>query len=566
MSSPSAVHMPSKPVARKEKKRVKIPFLLLFFVAFILTLVFLFFENKTAFSKAVECIFNYKRKAYIYDTYTVAFEDNVPEEFRNMVKENLGKMEFNKVKRFEFKERNADLLIGTEKKEDSEVVFSKDFIPVGHLYSLLTDLDEDTLKQKNLFMLDAQLKGYVESQYGVSITLLENMEKMTEKLKESDDNIGLVNFGDLNPTVKIIPFDGKYYLDDQDGGVKFRFYSTVKEEDRFIIPVISKNVDSSGVGSLSSDKLLKLNMSGVVAISRALGMKMNSLKDWDYPAQEIGPFLADADLTHVSNESSFVPGCVVFAGMQFCSRPEYLETLKASGVDIVELTGNHNNDYGAKHNADNMRMYTEMGWRYFGGGLNDEDASKILYEDVKGTKVAFIGYNYYDSMLGTGAIAGKDRAGANYYSEEKMKRNITEAKKNADVVIVTFQFQECYSYPDGDVIFPICYKPLSSPDQKGTFKKAVDYGANIVVGTQAHQPQTYELYNGGVIFYGLGNLYFDQSMWIGTRQGLILTHYFYGGKHIQTKVVPTYMSKDLIPRLATKEQGDLLLKLLKNAR
>lgn len=562
MSSPTII----KPVVRKGRKSRKglVPFLLL--GAFLFTVLFLFLENRIAFMKAVESVLNYKRRAYIYNTYTIAFDDTVPEEFQNMVKENLGRIMFGKKKRFEFNDRKTDLVIGTEKKEGSEVIFSKDFIPVGHLYSLLTNLDESDLKQKNLFMIDSRLKEYIERQYGVTINVLASMEEMVVKLKESDENIGLVSFGDLNPSVKIIPFGGKYYLDDQEGGVKFKFYSSVKEEDKFIIPVIAKNVDGGGVGSLSEDKLLKLNMSGVVAISRALGMKMNSLQDWAYPAREIGSFLADADLTHVSNESSFVPGCVVFSGMRFCSRLEYLETLKASGVDIVELTGNHNNDYGAKYNADNAKMYTEMGWRYFGGGVNDEDASKILYEDVKGTKVAFLGYNFYDSMLNTAAIAGKDRAGANYYSEEKMKRNIEEAKKNADVVIVTFQFQECYSYPDGDVIFPICYKPLSSPDQKGTFKKAIDFGANIVVGTQAHQPQTYEIYNNGVIFYGLGNLYFDQSMWIGTRQGLVLTHYFYDGKHIQTKVVPIYMSKDLIPRLATKEQGDLILKLLKEAR
>ena len=74
------------------------------------------------------------------------------------------------------------------------------------------------------------------------------------------------------------------------------------------------------------------------------------------------------------------------------------------------------------------------------------------------------------------------------------------------------------------------------------------------------------MYKDGVIFYGLGNLFFDQYIWIGTRQGLVLTHYFYDGKYIQTKVVPIYMDKDFRVRLATKEQSDLLLKLLRDAR
>ena len=169
-------------------------------------------------------------------------------------------------------------------------------------------------------------------------------------------------------------------------------------------------------------------------------------------------------------------------------------------------------------------------------------------------------------MLGTGAIATSTHAGANSYSESKMESDIQEAKEKADIVIVDFQFQECYSYPSSDVIYPVCYKPLSYPDQKGVFRLAVTYGADIVVGVQAHQPQTYELYGDGVIFYGLGNLYFDQTPWIGTRQGMVLTHYFYNGEHIQTKITPTIYENDMQTRIATEEEGDLLLELLRDAR
>ncbi|OGC44856.1 hypothetical protein A3J98_01980 [candidate division WS6 bacterium RIFOXYC1_FULL_33_10] len=276
--------------------------------------------------------------------------------------------------------------------------------------------------------------------------------------------------------------------------------------------------------------------------------------------------MADADLTHVSNEVSFVEGCAVYSGMRFCSNPKYIETLKASGVDIVELTGNHNNDFGASNNANTINTYKELGWDYFGGGLNIQDASKILYKEVKGSTVAFVGYNYYDTMLGSLAIAGDSRAGANSYSVEKLTKDILEAKENADIVIVTFQFQECYCYPSSDVIYPICYKPLSSPDQKGVFRKAIDLGADVVIGTQAHQPQTYEVYKEGLIFYGLGNLYFDQYRWIGTRQGLILSLYVQDGKLIQAKLTPTLMGRDLIPKIAKESDSNLLLNLLKSAR
>jgi len=364
----------------------------------------------------------------------------------------------------------------------------------------------------------------------------------------------------------VLEFNGKYFLEDTSGSVGIDFFVT--KDDRvkdFVVDVLSKNIDGSGV-VLDMSSLVKVNMGGVVALSRALAAKIDSSGDYKYPARNLGEFLSDADLTHVSNEVSFVPGCSASSGMRFCSKPEYVETLTFSGVDIVELTGNHNNDYGAEYSKETIEKYTEVGMRYFGGGLNREDASKILYEEVNGFKLAFVGYNYYDTIYPSLALAGESRSGANSYSVEKLESDIKEARENADIVIVTFQFQECYSYPASDVIYPICYKPLSNPNQKAVFREAIDLGANIVVGTQAHQPQTYELYGDGVIFYGLGNLFFDQSIWIGTRQGIILSHYFYNGKHIQTRLNPTYMERDLIPRLATEEEGDLLLRLLKEAR
>jgi poly-gamma-glutamate synthesis protein (capsule biosynthesis protein) len=169
-------------------------------------------------------------------------------------------------------------------------------------------------------------------------------------------------------------------------------------------------------------------------------------------------------------------------------------------------------------------------------------------------------------MLGTGALAGEGRAGANSYSESKMKNDIEEARENADVVVVDFQFQECYSYPPSNVIYPICYKPLASPDQKGTFRKAVEFGADIVIGTQAHQPQTYEIYEGKLIFYGLGNLYFDQVYWIGTMHGLVLTHYMHNGKLIQTRLTTTNYGNDMQTYVSTGEERKLLLELLRDAR
>lgn len=556
--------------SRRQQKKTgkrKIHFLRILFLSLILSLGAVWFLDGDSFKSAVSFLFNFNKNIVKYETYTVSFGNDFPEEIKQIVTENLSSIKFGDVNRFEFVDDDSDITLTMDGGENSLEVFSKDMIPVGHVYSLVNDISIDSLKNSNVYMIDDTFEIYLESQYGINIEVLDSYDSLVSKLKESDENIGLVDFSDLDFQLKVLSVDDQYYLDNNEGAISLKFFSsTIDDKDQYILDVLGRNIDFEG-SVVDDGKLAKVNMAGVVAISRGLITKMNALKSNTYPADVLGEFLADADLTHVSNEASFASNCLAGTGMRFCSKEDHIETLIKSGVDIVELTGNHNNDYGSENNTSSINKYISLNMKYFGGGLNEEDASKILYEEVNGSKMAFVGYNYYDTLYNNYAVlAGEDRAGANSYSEEKLKSDINEAKENADIVIVTFQFQECYCYPSSDVIYPVCYKPLSNPDQKGVFRKAIDLGASIVVGTQAHQPQTYELYGDGVIFYGLGNLYFDQYNWIGTRQGLILTHYFYDGKYIQTKISPIYMDTDLQPELATEEQGDLLMELLKEAR
>ncbi len=512
-------------------------------------------------------LLGFRRYSVKYDTYDVSFDSSVAEGFKKEIYDSLDPIKYKDKKRFDFVDNNKGIIISTEEKEKAKVLASLDLIPVVHTYSLTDSIKLDELKNKHVYILNSLYKDFLQSSYGIEAEVVESAESLITKLKEDTEKIALLEFKDIGFDLKILTLDEKYFLDDFEGAVSLKFYaSNIDSSDEFILDVIKKNLNMYEK-SIDETKLAKVNMGGVVAISRALLSKMVAVKSTTYPADVLGDFLGDADLTHVSNEASFVSNCTASNGMRFCTKDEHIDVLKRSGVDIVELTGNHNNDFGSSNNTRSIEMYKALGMEYFGGGLNKEDASKILYKEVNGTKLAFIGYNYYDSIYNhTYALAGEKTAGGNWYSVEKLEKDIKEAKEKADVVTVSFQFQECYCYPASDVIYPICYKPIGNPDQKGVFRKAIDLGANIVVGTQAHQPQTYESYNGGMIFYGLGNLFFDQSIWIGTRQGLVLSNYFYDGKYVQTKITPIYMGSNLQPRFATQEEGDLLMKLLKNAR
>jgi poly-gamma-glutamate synthesis protein (capsule biosynthesis protein) len=303
-------------------------------------------------------------------------------------------------------------------------------------------------------------------------------------------------------------------------------------------------------------------MTGVTAITRRMLRKYNEIKDPSYFGKNIGNFLADADLTHVSNEVSFKAGCT-YNNTLFCAHPDTIQTLKDSGVDVVELTGNHNNDVGSDANTETINTYKSLGWGVFGGGINTAEAAKPFTVDQKGTKLAFFGYNYPDSPNG-GAIAGANRAGANSFDFERIKTDIENAKTAGQYVVVDIQFWECYAYPEGYVEFPECDGPITN--QREVFRKVVDLGANMVVGSSAHQPQTYEIYNDSPIYYGLGNLYFEQIEWPGTERGIVLTHYFSAGKLVQTKLTPTEYDENLQVGLMSDADAVKLLSRLDVAR
>jgi len=501
-----------------------------------------------------------------YQTIKLKLADELPTTLKNDLQVKLADIEFQGTKRFQFVTENPDITVGYTAKlaETDTKIANLYLVPVGHLYWIRDTLNKGNVQQDELLVAAGKKALYekVIETYAEKLPKIKEVKDVAVALKTQEKSAAFIDFFDLNGNFKLLSLNGKYFFDSApEGGIPY--FMVISGANSTGKNIIQDRADAIFPEDFQKESILSLRMTGVTAITRNLGIKTNASGNPGYAAQKIGAFLAKADLTHVSNEISMVKGCVPTGGVSFCMVESHIETLKKSGVDIVELTGNHNNDKGSVYNTASIKTYKNLGWSYFGGGLDATDAAKILYKDVKGTKIAFLGYNYYDTVLGTGAIASKSHAGANSWSPTKIKNNVAEARKNgADIVIVDFQYQECWSYPADYSTAQSCYGPIGSPNQKKDFRQAIDVGADIVVGAQAHQPQTYEIYKGKVIFYGLGNLYFDQTQWFGTRQGLILTHYMYKGKYLGTGITTTLYDGDLLTYVTTGSQRTNLLKSL----
>ena len=502
-----------------------------------------------------------------YDTFSVEFSDTVPIELKEGILSELEVIEHEGKRRFSFVEEEGDIIMGLSDEEYS--LFTNYLIPVGHFYWIENSIEREEIAEKEVVVDEGYadfVKAVLEKYLEITPNVIEE-EDVLSYLKENEGTaISFVTLENLNHEYQVLYLEGEYFLDSFDGGIEFHIGVDESFAPEFLTEIIITNSQDL-YGDLDKDEILKINMSGVTAISRNLAFKIEEAGNPAYPAEFIADFLGDADLVHTSNEVSFVPDCQPERSMRFCSHPDYIQTLEAINANVIELTGNHNNDFGAQYNAQTIEMYKERGWGYYGGGLNKEDARQPHVEELKDSKIAFIGYNYYDSIHNNVFnLAGEDRAGANSFSFEKMENDIKKAKEEGAFTIVTFQFQECWSYPPEDVIYPPCYKPLSNPDQREVFRAAIDYGADIVIGSQAHQPQTYEIYEENPIFYGTGNIFFDQTPWIGTRQGMILSHYVYENRLLQSKITTTLYDDDMRPYVTEGDDRELLLELLRDAR
>ncbi len=289
------------------------------------------------------------------------------------------------------------------------------------------------------------------------------------------------------------------------------------------------------------EQLSVVAMTGVTALTRATAWIMEA-KGITYPADLVGEWLRDADVTHVSNEVSFTDACPAPdpspANTRFCSKPAYAELLDAIGVDVVELTGNHNLDWGADAARFSTELYRARGWLYYGGGDTLEDSRQPAVIEHNGNTFVFLGCNAAGPPYALASAVGPGAAPCDmtYFLNE-----VTRFRQSGAMPIFTFQWPESYRY------WPL-------PDQIAAFREVVDAGAVIVSGSQAHQPQGFEFYNGGFIHYGPGNLFFDQMWSTETRQEFIVRYIFYEGRHLSTVVHTALLEDWSQPRPMTDDE------------
>ena len=300
------------------------------------------------------------------------------------------------------------------------------------------------------------------------------------------------------------------------------------------------------------NKMAVVAMTGVTALVRGTAVLMEQ-KGITYPGQLIQGWLATADIAHISNEVSFWGNCPAPTfndGVSMCSSPKYIDLLKFVGTDVIELTGNHLWDKSPWFLTSTIQTYKDLGWGYFGGGLDITDSLKPLTMAVNGNKIAFVGCNWFGADWATETYPGSAPCGAdNPHALDLITPTIKALKEEGYLVIGTLQYLELYDY-------------VASYQQALDFAALRDAGAVVVNGSQGHHVQGFDVSAQGFIHYGTGNLFFGDQEGIGTHQTFVDRHVFYDGKYLGTDLRTAFIIDYSQPKPMTPEDRAALLKIL----
>lgn len=199
-------------------------------------------------------------------------------------------------------------------------------------------------------------------------------------------------------------------------------------------------------------------------------------KDYDFPFRNVREYFENDDFTMINLEVVFADeGTPINKTFTFRGPRDYINILSGSSVEAVTLANNHSIDFGDDGYASTMDVLDEAEIAFAG---QDET---VIYVTEGGLKI--------------GVYAAVD------ITTQRITKGITKLKnEGADVIIAALHWGE-----EGK------YRPNGS--QQTYAKAAIDAGADIVYGHHPHVLQKIEKYNGGIIYYSLGNFSFGGNAW-----------------------------------------------------
>lgn len=235
----------------------------------------------------------------------------------------------------------------------------------------------------------------------------------------------------------------------------------------------------------------------------AAGEQEDGSLDYNSFYEDISTYIKAADIACINQETMLGGSSFDYAGYPMFNTPwEVGEAAINAGFDVFTCATNHAMDVGSAGIEKELEFFSNHPEvTHIGTNASEEEYNAITYLEKNDLTFALLNYTY-----GTNGISiPEDKPYiVNMLTEEKVTKDITEARKNADVVIV---FPHWGTENSHDV----------SESQEKYVKLFSDLGVDIVIGTHPHVLQPVEWYENAetgkkmLVYYSIGNFISHQT-------------------------------------------------------
>lgn len=224
--------------------------------------------------------------------------------------------------------------------------------------------------------------------------------------------------------------------------------------------------------------------------------------DFDYVYEKVEKYLDRADIAILNQETIVTDELEPSDYPRFCSPADLGEKMIEMGFNAFSLSNNHILDRGEEGLLATLRFWdSHEGIIRYGAYRDEEDMNNIRTMEVNGVTFAFLGYMEHTNGL---SLPSDSECKITYFDElDLIEQQVRRANEIADVVIVSAHYGK-------ETINE------QTQTQLDLTQKLVEWGADLIIGTQPHTAQGMEYIqkpdgSNAFVFYCLGNFVSAQS-------------------------------------------------------
>ena len=210
-------------------------------------------------------------------------------------------------------------------------------------------------------------------------------------------------------------------------------------------------------------------------------------KNYNYFFENVESVFKNDDLTLANLETNFTTvKKPVLKEFNFRGSYDYVNIIKVSGIDAVNISNNHIHDFGTQGFNDTIMCLKNNNISFYGEGYR-------CIKKVKGINIGILGYRGWSSSS---------------YLKKTIRSDILKFKKTCSFVVISFHWGAEGAYYPNSV-------------QKNLAHFSIDSGADLVIGHHPHVLEGIENYKGSYIAYSLGNFCYGGSKYVKDKDTII---------------------------------------------